>query len=67
MKIREHGKEHGVGNANCASCAAIEGEYHPQKCGVNSCGGLRHAEEFDNVDKGGSEVHYVCDKCGEKE
>jgi hypothetical protein len=47
--------------------AMLPTEHHPQICGVNLCTGLRHAEEFGNVDEEGSDFAYRCGKCGETE
>jgi hypothetical protein len=66
MKIKDGGKEHIKDDPYCAACDAPEGEPHPQICGVNHCNGLRHAEEFGDLNRGGTEVLYLCDKCGER-
>lgn len=74
MKLREGGKEHQVGNSRCPSCdqKAPDGKPlvraesrrfpHVDTSGNPPCGGLVHAEVFE--EQHGADVAYLCDKCG---
>ena len=60
--FRTTGRDHEVGDRNCAGCAAMQGERYPRShkeyTGV-SCLGLVHAEQFEDPDK----TVYMCDAC----
>ena len=60
--FRTAGRDHEVGDTNCAGCAAMEGQRYPRRHneyeGVH-CLGLVHAEEVDNPTK----IVYMCDAC----
>jgi hypothetical protein len=60
--FRTTGRDHEVGDANCAGCAAMEGGHYPRPHneyqGVR-CPGLVHAEKVDNPAK----TVYMCDAC----
>jgi hypothetical protein len=68
MKLKEGGREHAVGDTNCAGCESIEGERRPRphRDESASCRGLVHAKRFGNIEKKeGVDIRYRCDVCGE--